>query len=224
MASFFKLWKKSAASRPYITIATTEFVLASTGDALAQTMVHYEIFSSEKKNTHNPGDSWYSLERTIRFAFCAASLSPISFRWHKFLDKRFPLLNLKPNVSKLSQMKPVAKRVASDQLIFEPFLYIALFTQLGVFENRDASEIKHKLVSVAFPAYLTGLTLFPFIQAFNFAFVPLVLRVPFSSTFDIFWDTYLSWCNGNDQGIPKPSVSSQSVIDISLRQTSALSN
>ncbi|PVU85382.1 hypothetical protein BB559_001096 [Furculomyces boomerangus] len=219
MAFLFKLWKKSAESRPFTTIAITEFGLASCGDVLAQSIDRFKIFESkstqlvslvesesiENNNNNENTSGWYDISRTLRFAVCAASLSPIGFRWHKYLDKRFPLTKIKKSTipkkytfkDRFIQLKPVAKRVGSDQFIYEPFVYVCLFTQLSFLEGLNKEQLKNKLISVAFPAYLTGLALWPFIQAINFTFVPLILRVPFSSLFDIFWDTYLSWSNSH---------------------------
>ncbi|PVU95887.1 hypothetical protein BB561_001533 [Smittium simulii] len=218
MATLFKLWRKSADSRPYLTIFCTELVLASCGDILAQTADAFGLFDSKNSkkakntdpDTSNPR-GWYDINRTVRFAFCAAMISPLGVRWHSYIDKRFPLIKL-PKIKNQSRKRrsikdyamvgtPLAKRVFCDQLMFEPIVYLSLFTGLGLSEGLDIFQVKQKLTDVAFPAYLTALTLYPFIQAVNFSVIPLVYRVPFSSSFDIFWDTYLSWANSNS--IPK---------------------
>ncbi|PVV00259.1 hypothetical protein BB560_005366 [Smittium megazygosporum] len=216
MSTLFNFWKKSAASRPYLTILLTEIVLSSSGDLIAQTLEINNVFGTPKHQnpsteTSPPAHTEYDFNRTLRFAFCASLLSPLGVRWHRFLDSRFPFtLNLKtvhsaspPNLSskvsillqRASAWSPVAKRLFCDQLLFEPILYLSLFSGLGLLEGLNRFEIKDKLTNVAFPAYVTGLALYPFVQAVNFSFVPLIYRVPFSSSFDIFWDSYLSFSN-----------------------------
>ncbi|OLY84125.1 PXMP2/4 family protein 4 [Smittium mucronatum] len=191
--------------------------------ATSETLKAKEPFR-EPESIGSKSESWYDYQRTLQFALCAASLSPLGFRWHKYLDKRFPLKGSskadRPIVSIFgfrakipSFARPVAKRVVFDQVFYEPLSYTLLFSQLSFLEGLGVEDTVAKLKNVALPAYMTGLFLWPFIQFVNFAFVPLVFRVSFTSVFDIFWDTYLSWANSNSKGASSSHGPSSPILD-----------
>ncbi|KAI9505940.1 hypothetical protein GGI25_001442 [Coemansia spiralis] len=215
MATFFRFWTRQAEARPFATIAVTEACLSTCGDLIAQTIGKHISEADEQKS--------YDFWRTSRFVLFATCLSPIGVRWHRFLDSRFPIrsqntwfktkrrqpgtshsvasINARINArarrksEQKHTAKQVGKRLLCDLLLYEPAMYIVFFGSMAVMEGSGLEGAKYRISTLMLPTYLTGLTISPIIQTVNFAFVPLVYRVPFGSCFDLFWDSYLSWVN-----------------------------
>lgn len=74
-------------------------------------------------------------------------------------------------------------------------MYTLFFGSMAILEGGGLNDAQYRISTLLWPTYLTGLTISPIIQSVNFAFVPLIYRVPFGSVFDLFWDSYLSWVN-----------------------------
>ncbi|KAJ1922010.1 hypothetical protein H4219_000357 [Mycoemilia scoparia] len=166
----------------------------------------------------------YDISRAARFSLYAVLDAPLDVKWHHFLDKHLPFpsassaQSIKPPISfqsrimkHMPRLKVVGKRVAVDQLFYEPFAYTLFFVTMTHMEGGNWEDSKAKLRSTFWPTYLTGLMVWPVVQAVNFAFVPLYLRVPFASTVGIFWDTFLSWMNSRTP--PQPDSKSSSISD-----------
>ncbi|KAJ2801301.1 Protein required for ethanol metabolism, partial [Coemansia guatemalensis] len=127
-----------------------------------------------------------------------------------FLDRRFPIRSQTAWFKKARRKRvgvrhkrsdrsiaaaQVGKRLLCDLLVYEPTMYAVFFSSMAFLEGGGLSDAKFRISTLLLPTYLTGLTISPIIQSINFAFVPLIYRVPFSSCFDLFWDSYLSWVN-----------------------------
>ncbi|KAJ1646513.1 hypothetical protein J3B02_000754 [Coemansia erecta] len=213
MAAFFRFWTRQAEARPFVTIAATEACLSACGDLLAQTInIH---FLSTKEGSEKPE---YDFWRTSRFVLFSTCVSPLGVKWHRFLDRRFPIRSqntwfktrrkhsaghsaaaVAARAKRRSEQKQAArqvgKRLLSDVLLYEPTMYTLFFGSMAVLEGGGFAEAKYRISQLLLPTYLTGLTISPIVQSINFAFVPLIYRVPFGSCFDLFWDSYLSWVN-----------------------------
>ncbi|KAI8322860.1 hypothetical protein GQ54DRAFT_259184 [Martensiomyces pterosporus] len=197
MAAFFRFWTRQAEARPFATVAATEACLSACGDLLAQTIgMHIDFGSSPKSSETTDG---YDLWRTSRFVLFATCVSPIGVRWHRFLDKRFPIRSQNTWAKRKSEQKQAArqvgKRLLCDLLLYEPSMYFIFFGSMALLEGGGLEDARYRISTLLLPTYLTGLTISPIIQSVNFAFVPLIYRVPFGSCFDLFWDSYLSWVN-----------------------------
>ncbi|KAJ1760152.1 hypothetical protein LPJ77_002134 [Coemansia sp. RSA 2523] len=203
MATFFRFWTRQAEARPFVTVAATEACLSACGDLIAQTI-------GKHLPTHNKTEpaKGYDLWRTSRFVMFAMCVSPLGVKWHRFLDRRFPIrsqmtwFKSKPRVSRAKRRseqkhtaRQVGKRLACDVMIYEPAMYALFFASMAIMEGGGWEDAKYRVNTLLLPTYLTGLTISPIIQSINFAFVPLIYRVPFGSSFDLFWDSYLSWVN-----------------------------
>ncbi|KAJ2486283.1 hypothetical protein EV174_001198 [Coemansia sp. RSA 2320] len=228
MAAFFRFWTRQAEARPFVTVAATEICLSACGDLLAQTIgMHFLVKPAADNIEQRAGEAGgelatkrYDFMRTARFVLFATCASPIGVKWHRFLDRRFPIRSqnawfkarrkasagshhsastLAARAKRRSEQRQAArqvgKRLVCDVLLYEPFMYTAFFGAMAILEGGGIEEAKYRVGALMLPTYLTGLTISPIVQSINFAFVPLIYRVPFSSCFDVFWDTYLSWVN-----------------------------
>ncbi|KAJ2720066.1 hypothetical protein GGI07_004839 [Coemansia sp. Benny D115] len=202
MATFFRFWTRQAEARPFTTIAATEACLSACGDLLAQTL-------SLNYLSPDPTRS-YDLWRTSRFVLFSTCVSPLGVRWHRFLDKRFPIRSQKSwfkaparrrasggRSERRQAAAQIGKRLACDVLVYEPGMYTLFFGSMALLEGGGWSDAKLRVQQLVWPTYLTGLMVSPIVQSVNFAFVPLIYRVPFGSCFDLFWDSYLSWVNND---------------------------
>ncbi|KAJ2379442.1 hypothetical protein IW150_000161 [Coemansia sp. RSA 2607] len=211
MAAFFRFWTRQAEARPFTTVAATEACLSACGDLLAQT-IGMHITSKADDDKPKQYDFW----RTSRFVLFSTCVSPLGVRWHRFLDSRFPIRSqntwfrtrrkpghsaatLAARAKRRSEQsqaaKQVGKRLASDVLLYEPTMYTLFFGSMAILEGGGIEDAKYRISQLLWPTYLTGLMISPIVQTINFAFVPLIYRVPFGSCFDLFWDSYLSWVN-----------------------------
>ncbi|KAI7824467.1 hypothetical protein BX661DRAFT_164294 [Kickxella alabastrina] len=190
MAAFFRFWTRQAEARPFVTVAATEACLSACGDLLAQTI---GMHISKKADDPQPSKG-YDLWRTSRFVLFSTCVSPLGVRWHRFLDRRFPIRS--QNTSEQGQAaRQIGKRLIYDVLLYEPTMYALFFGSMAVLEGGGITDVKYRIGALFWPTYTTGLMISPIIQSVNFAFVPLIYRVPFGSCFDLFWDSYLSWVN-----------------------------
>ncbi|KAJ2744772.1 hypothetical protein GGI20_002700 [Coemansia sp. BCRC 34301] len=215
MATFFRFWTRQAEARPFVTVAATEACLSACGDLLAQTIGMHVITKKDEGTAKG-----YDLKRTARFVLFATCISPIGVRWHRFLDKRFPIRSqntwfrtrrkpsagahlsastLAARAKRRSEhrqtARQVGKRLVCDVLLYEPFMYAAFFSSMALLEGGGIEDAKYRVSVLLLPTYLAGLTISPIVQSINFAFIPLIYRVPFGSCFDLFWDSYLSYVN-----------------------------
>ncbi|KAJ2306644.1 hypothetical protein H4R23_000654 [Coemansia sp. Cherry 401B] len=202
MATFFRFWTRQAEARPFVTVAATEACLSACGDLIAQTI-------GKHLPTHNKADAperGYDLWRTSRFVLFAVCVSPLGVKWHRFLDRAFPIRSqtkwFQSRASKAKRRseqkhiaRQVAKRLGCDLMLYEPTMYGLFFSSMAIMEGAGLEGAKYRVSTLLLPTYLTGLTISPIIQSINFAFVPLIYRVPFGSSFDLIWDSYLSWVN-----------------------------
>ncbi|KAJ2062013.1 hypothetical protein GGI17_002684 [Coemansia sp. S146] len=220
MATFFRFWTRQAEARPFVTVAATEACLSACGDLLAQTIGKHVLVKPTTKDAPQEPKG-YDLMRTARFVLFATCVSPIGVRWHRFLDKRFPIRSQtawfktrrKPSSSAFhlsastlaarakrrsehrQTARQVGKRLVCDVLFYEPLMYAAFFSSMALMEGGGIEDAKYRVSVLLLPTYLAGLTISPIVQSINFAFIPLIYRVPFGSCFDLFWDSYLSWVN-----------------------------
>ncbi|ORX69242.1 hypothetical protein DL89DRAFT_247313 [Linderina pennispora] len=202
MAAFFRFWTRQAEARPFVTVAATEACLSACGDLLAQTIAMHIDFkgdSTDRMDDKERPQRKYDFARTARFVLFATCVSPIGVKWHRFLDRRFPIRTqttwAKRKTERAQAARQVGKRLVFDVALYEPSMYFLFFGSMALLEGGGLDDAKFRISTLLWPTYLTGLTISPIIQSVNFAFVPLIYRVPFGSCFDMFWDSYLSWVN-----------------------------
>ncbi|CAG8555255.1 16975_t:CDS:2 [Dentiscutata heterogama] len=131
--------------------------------------------------------------RTLRFSSYGFVIAPVVYTWFSFLDKRFPLPQIK--ASKATQISTIIKRVSVDQIAFAPVGLSLFFIIIGVFEGHDINGIKQKFREAYIPALKANYITWPFVQFINFGFLPLRYRLPFVSSVGILWTCYLSLLN-----------------------------
>lgn len=184
MASLFAKYNHLLATRPLITNIFTTGFLFGAGDVLAQ-----KVEQSQAKSAGGDilGPSklfdYPRLSRAVIYG--SIIFAPLGDRW-------FRLLN---NVS-VSQSKVVntMARVGMDQLGFAPFIGIPLyFSAMTAMEggNDIKGDVEKKLKANWWNTVTANWTVWPAVQAVNFTFVPVHLRLLTVNTISIAWNCYL---------------------------------
>lgn len=96
-----------------------------------------------------------------------AIFGPAATTWFSFLQRSVVLKNAKATI---------VARVAADQLLFTPTHLTCFLTSMAIMEGTDPLE---KLRTTFLTSYKANLTIWPAVQGFNFAIVPLDYRVLF---------------------------------------------
>ncbi|KAJ1650216.1 hypothetical protein GGF44_006190 [Coemansia sp. RSA 1694] len=204
-----------ATPRQLAKIALFSGSMAATGNVIVQSFVLWSErtttavidSTSPVADRRVPAPS-FSPQQTLRFFLYGVAFTPISYRWHAFLNKRFPMGDLvagslklgaaasTPSKTPLSRStSAVLKRLAVDQTVFAPLATFAFVGGMGAMEGLSLSELAERF-RVQYPAVLlAGYALWPAAQLVNFSLVPLAYRIPFSSVVSLVWHTYLSWTN-----------------------------
>jgi protein Mpv17 len=94
-----------------------------------------------------------------------AVFGPAATQWYRILQRH---INLK------SRAGTTIARVAADQMVFAPIQLTCFLSSMSIMEGSDVMEkLRHSWV----PSYKANLLVWPFVQAVNFTFVPLDMRV-----------------------------------------------
>jgi len=133
----------------------------------------------------------FDFERLARFMSYGFMMSPIQFKWYRFLNRTFPVTSARGLV-------PALQRVAFDQLIFAPFGLTCFFTFMTVTEGGGWAQIRKKFTDVYVPTLRANFILWPAVQIINFRLMPIQFQIPFVSTIGIAWTAYLSLTNSNE--------------------------
>ena len=155
-------------THPVLTKSTTSGGTYALGDLLAQKLGGNKKIDKKR----------LALAGTIGFCM----YGPSHHYWYKFMDKLFP---------KKTLMMAVAKMIP-DRLLFSTVYTAAYFTASGLGGGMTMNEVREKLRIDLFPTMVTNWSITPFVQLFNFRFIPESHQVLFSSTAVLFWSAYLA--------------------------------
>ncbi|KAI9477380.1 hypothetical protein BX667DRAFT_506523 [Coemansia mojavensis] len=186
--------------------------VSATGNIIAQ---YLDTWSSGSNQTETTFFSKYDPLKTARFFVYGVCFAPVSYRWHAFLNHRFPLEALakasaaaKSGQSLSGKAAAVFKRISVDQIVFAPLASGAFVVGMGVLEGLNMEKLRER-VRLQYPqVLLAGYLVWPAAQLINFSLVPLMYRVQFGSLVGLFWNTYLSWSSAHIKStcqLDKPS-------------------
>ncbi|KAF8703094.1 hypothetical protein AX14_014206 [Amanita brunnescens Koide BX004] len=180
MAAFIRAYNSALLNRPLLTNCLSAAVLFGAGDIIAQQAI-------EKKG----GINGHDFARTARLTFYGgALLGPCLTGWYGFLN-RIKFANPK---------RGVAYRVYLDQAIFAPAIVVFFYGSMSVLEGKPHEAID-RLKRAYVPTLLRNWAVYIPTQIINFSIVPHHLRFPVVSVVGLFWNTYLSVENAQQQRI-----------------------
>jgi protein Mpv17 len=184
------------ASRPVLTQAISITVLFGAGDVLAQQLVEkksikgHDFIRTGRMAFYGGGISFELIHLFIPSAknCCTAIWRPAATRWFRFLQTKIVFQN--KNLEMIT-------RVAIDQTLFAPTSLFVFLSTMSIMEGSNPSEKLSK-------SYITTLQknwmVWPFVQLFNFRFVPLDHRVILVNVVSLGWNCYLSYVNSSTVG------------------------
>ncbi|KAJ5734027.1 hypothetical protein N7493_002813 [Penicillium malachiteum] len=169
-------YQAKLAKRPILTASLSSGILFGSGDVLAQQAV-------DRKGLEK-----HDFARTGRMAlYGGAVFGPVATGWYRILQR---------HVVMKSTITTAAARVAADQIVFAPTQLTVFLSAMSIMEGTDPIEkLRHSFV----PSYKANLLVWPFVQAVNFTFVPLELRVLVVNLVSLGWNCFLSLLNSGDK-------------------------
>ncbi|KAL4907660.1 hypothetical protein BDW74DRAFT_147936 [Aspergillus multicolor] len=170
-------YQAKLAKQPILTASVTSAVLFGAGDTLAQQAVDRR------------GLEKHDFARTGRMAlYGGAVFGPAATLWFGFLQRHVVLKN--------SPKATILARVVVDQGLFTPVHLTCFLSSMAIMEGTDPVA---KWKQSFFPSYKANLSIWPFVQGVNFAFVPLEMRVLVVNVISLGWNCLLSVINSGDK-------------------------
>jgi len=155
----------------------TGALLFGAGDIIAQQVI-------EKKGKE------HDFLRTARLTFYGGTLfAPILTKWYQMLNR----LEFK------SKTKAVVYKVWLDQAVLTPAAVAFFFGSMSLLEGKGFGEAKNRIESAYVPTLFRNWGVFIPAQIINFSLVPHHLRFLFVGVVSLFWNTYLSAVNAQQQ-------------------------
>lgn len=188
-AAIGNAYRRAFEASPWATLAVTNGTLSVVADSLAQTF--------ERRDKVRAGEqTQWDVARSGRFLAFGVGMAPLLAEWNFFIERRFPL---RTQLGKVS-LAALGRRVAVDQIAFAPFGLALFVGAMGLMEGHtSAAALEKKYHDLYVPALLANWKVWPLIQLVNFRFMPLSMRVPFTSACGIAWTLYLSILNGREE-------------------------
>ncbi|KAJ9237795.1 hypothetical protein DTO166G5_3358 [Paecilomyces variotii] len=171
----FRWYQARLAKQPILTASVSSAILFGSGDVLAQQLV-------DRKGLEK-----HDFARTGRMAlYGGAIFGPAATTWFGFLQR---------NVVLKSTRATLVARVVADQGLFTPAHLTAFLSSMAIMEGTDPVE---KWRSTFWQSYKANLMIWPWVQAVNFTFVPLELRVLVVNVISLGWNCILSLISSNE--------------------------
>lgn len=203
-ASSFREWLRrllhwycaALESRPYpVQMATSTFLFAI-GDLTAQKLENHLHQQKQEMAgeplTSSPLNYWRLLACSL---FGLVLMGPLGHFWYTRLD--YYVNRIWPAAS----ARNITLKVVLDTLIFNPLFLLAFFSSVSAIEGASASQIGDKLWRDFVPSYAVDAAIWPWVQAFNFRFVPAHHQLLVVNLFCYFDDVFLSYVQ--HQGMPQ---------------------
>merc|ERR1711935_718448 len=107
---------------------------------------------------------------------------PLVYKWIHFCTHLMP------------STRPVhiIGKVLLDQICFAPVILSTFFVSLASMEGMDPNEILQKLPQKITESWGTGCLIWPFIGAFDYRYIPQVLKTSFIGICTFFWFIFLA--------------------------------
>ncbi|GLB38070.1 putative peroxisomal membrane protein PXMP2 4 family protein [Lyophyllum shimeji] len=176
MASFIRAYNTFLIRRPYVASCSTAAVLFGAGDIIAQQAIE------GKGKEHD-------FARTGRLTFYGGALfGPCMTKWYQFLN----------TIKFTTPMRAVVTRVGLDQGALTPVAVAFFFGSMSTLEGKPLEAVE-RIQAAYVPTIIRNWGVFLPTQIINFALVPHHLRFVVVSVVSLFWNTYLSAVNAQQQ-------------------------
>jgi len=168
---------------PVTTRIATTALLTYTGNVITQ-----KLFEKQPRMNQT---------RALKFVLFSMMLTPISHYWYIFLDKLFPKPKEKSEGSSIDVT--ALKKLAVDELIYDPFCILFFFTVIGLLDRQSFGQIRERIRLNYWETQKMSWRVWPLVQLVNFMVVPSVLRLPFINIVSFFWGIFLQIMAGRSR-------------------------
>ncbi|CAL0331033.1 unnamed protein product [Lupinus luteus] len=194
LKAVWKWYQNSLSLHPVKTQVISSCVLWGVGDITAQFITHHASLSSKTKKHLQLSESdvkfminWRRVAVTSMFG--AGFVGPVGHFWYEGLDKFIRLkLHLMP-----TSAHAIATKVAMDGMIFGPVHLFVFFSYMGLCSGKTIPQVKEELKKNFLPALILEGGVWPFVQVFNFRYVPVKYQLLYVNLFCLVDSAFLSW-------------------------------
>ncbi|ORY35797.1 hypothetical protein BCR39DRAFT_555931 [Naematelia encephala] len=181
---FAQTWQRylvALRERPLRTKMITSGAMYVGGDCVAQFGIE-----GRRIDRDAPAKEQWDPVRTIRLTFYGGVIfAPLAHHWIGAVDR----------IRLSSRVGTLLTRLATDMLIWSPFVCTLFPSSLGFLEGKNLEEVKQKVQMSWFPTYTKALSVFGPTQVINYAFVPVQHRLLLLQGVGLCWNIFLSWQN-----------------------------
>jgi len=195
MTSAVATFRWTSYLRSSILVLTSSVV----GDFGCQALLHR---NQETNETTTPNkapvpflDVWDQKRTTIMGINAFFVMSPMIYTIQFWLEKKFPGKAL------ITILKKMAINISVS-----PLTMAITFASVNFMKGRNTEEVKQKIENDLFPTLLAGGLYWPFVQFFNFRFVPFDYRPFVGSLAGAIWNIFVSNQTNKPVGSPLNNV------------------
>ncbi|XP_019447669.1 PREDICTED: protein sym-1-like [Lupinus angustifolius] len=187
-------WYQNCLSlHPVQTQVISSCVLWGVADVTAQYITHHASVAKTKKLLQlSDSDVKFMIDWrrvAVTSIFGAGFVGPVGHFWFESLDKFIRLkLHLMPQSA-----RAVATKVAMDGIIFGPVNLFVFFTYMGLCSGKTIPQVKEDIKKNYFAALILESSMWPFVQVFNFRYVPVKYQLLYVNFFCLLDSAFLSW-------------------------------
>jgi len=188
LQGLFQSYNQCLTTNPLITKVMTGAVLATVGDALAQSREKDKPYDARRAASFATFDSCYRMFQHVAFPFIIGNCQG------RFLSSILSAVpGLAARTSGMTSFLAVCERVVTYQMMVVPLLYYPIFfTFTGFMQGLNVKETFQRAQAKFLPCWRTNLMFWVPVQGFMFAFVPTKLQVSFTCVMGIIWSLILS--------------------------------
>lgn len=188
LQGFFQSYNQCLTTNPLPTKALTGAVLATAGDALAQSGEKGKPYDARRAASFAAFDSCYRLFQHIAFPLVIGNC-----RGRVLSSILSAVPGLGNGVASMTQSLAVAERVFTYQMMVVPLLYYPVFFSFtGLMQGLSLKGTFQRAKGIFLPCWKRNLMVWVPVQAFMFAFVPEKWQVAFTCVMGIMWSLKLS--------------------------------
>lgn len=180
-------------AKPLLTKSATSAVIMGVSDTMTQTLEKH-FRAGGRKAGHDWKRTWYN----VATGFCWSGLS--AHVWYQQLEIICSFLPVS------GRLQGLILRLLLDAAIFSPITIAGFFIVNTLVQGGSLRLIQEKLSSKWKRAVFAAWSFWPIVNIANFSFVPLPLRVLYSSIMALIWTGYLSYVNNQKKARHGPLI------------------
>lgn len=183
--AMWRCYRAALSRQPLLTQAATSASLMAASDALCQAVESPRRWQAPELHTARleeprPGYDWQRSARmaAVGLLYCG----PVAHAWYLLLERIVPVK---------SGLGSLACKMALDATLYSPVSIVGYVALKSKLEGNDIGGVASDVQSKWWTALLASWSFWPVANIFNFAFVPVQLRVLYNNTLSLGWNAIL---------------------------------